>query len=306
VESLATEGIKGINTMPIKKVVIPAAGLGTRVLPATKVVPKEMLPVADKPAIQYVVEEAAASGITDITFITSRNKRAVEDHFDDQPELRAALAAKGDEDKLSKIAEPSTLARFNYVRQQEPLGLGHAVLMARSVIGNEAFGVMLGDDLIVHPPRPGLGQLIDVHERTGASVIAVMRVPREDTARYGVVTVDADDRLDARTFRVRDTVEKPPPDEAPSDLAIIGRYVFTPRIFELLEKVEPGAGGEIQLTDAIRELSRQEPLYAYEFEGMRYDIGDPVGLLTTSIAFALEREDLSPQVKAYLRTIDLE
>jgi UTP--glucose-1-phosphate uridylyltransferase len=305
-KSLATEGIKGINTMPIKKVVIPAAGLGTRVLPATKAVPKEMLPVADKPAIQYVIEEAVASGITDVTFITSRTKRAIEDHFDEQPELQAALAAKGDDDKLAKITEPSTLARFNYVRQQEPRGLGHAVLIARSVVGNEAFGVMLGDDLIVHPPRPGLGQLIAIHERTGASVIAVMRVPREIIASKGVVAIDPDGQLDARTFRVCDTVEKPSPAEAPSDLAIIGRYVFTPHIFDLLETTEPSAGGEIQITDAIRALSQREPLYAYEFEGTYYDIGDPVGLLTTSIAFALEREDLSPRLKAYLRTIRVE
>jgi UTP--glucose-1-phosphate uridylyltransferase len=292
--------------MPIHKAIIPAAGLGTRVLPATKAVPKEMMPVADKPTIQYVVEEAAASGVTDITFVTSRNKSAIEDHFDEQPELQAVLERKGDFEKLAKVTGPSELARFSFVRQPEPRGLGHAVLMARPVIGDEPFSVLLGDDLIVHPPRPCLRQLMDVYERTGASVIAVMRVPRDMISRYGVVTVDPAGQLDARTFRVCDTVEKPAATEAPSDLAVIGRYVFTPRIFDLLETTAPGAGGEVQLTDAIRELCQREPLYAYEFEGTRYDIGDPVGLLTTSVAFALMRDDLAPAVKAYLRTLTLD
>lgn len=293
-------------THKVRRAVITAAGMGTRVLPATKAVPKEMLPVADKPTIQYIVEEAVASGITDVTIVTSRTKRAVEDHFDDQPELREALEKKGDAKKLAVVNQPSHLARFSFVRQQAPLGLGHAVLMARSVIGDEPFGVMLGDDLIVNPSHPCLRQLIDVYERTGASVIAVMRVPHELISRYGAVTVDPAGQLDERTFRVLDTVEKPPVDEAPSDLAVIGRYVFTPRIFELLERTAPGAGGEIQLTDAIRELSHQEPLYAYEFVGDRYDIGDPVGLLTTSVAFALMRDDLAPGVKSYLRTLKLD
>lgn len=292
--------------MPVHKAVITAAGLGTRVLPATKVVPKEMLPVADKPTIQYIAEEAAASGITDITIITSRTKRAVEDHFDDQPELRAALERKGDSEKLSKVNEPTELAHFSFIRQREPLGLGHAVLLARPVIGDEPFAVMLGDDLIVHPPKPCLRQLMDVSERTGASVIAVMRVPREMAPRYGMVTVDPEGQLDERTFRVRDTVEKPRVEDTPSDLAVMGRYVFTPRIFDMLETTAPGAGGEIQLTDAIRALAHQEPLYAYEFEGTRYDIGDPVGLLTASVAFALMRDDMAPAVKRYLRTLKLD
>ena len=291
---------------PITKAVITAAGMGTRVLPATKAVPKEMLPVADTPTIQYIAEEAAASGVTDITFITSRTKRAVEDHFDDQPELREALERKGDTAKLARISRPAELAHFSFVRQRAPLGLGHAVLMAKHVIGNEPFGVLLGDDLIVNPARQCLRQLMDVYERTGASVIAVMRVPRDKIPRYGMVAVDPAGQLDARTFRVRDTVEKPPVEEAPSDLAIMGRYVFTPRLFDILETTQPGAGGEIQLTDAINELSRREPLYAYEFEGTRYDIGDPVGLLTTSVAFALRREDMAPEVKAFLRSLKLD
>lgn len=292
--------------MPIAKAVITAAGLGTRVLPATKAVPKEMLPLADTPTIQYIAEEAAASGISSITFVTSRTKRAVEDHFDDQPELREVLERKGEAEKLARVNQPSELAHFSFVRQPAPLGLGHAVLMARPVIGAEPFALLLGDDVIVHQPRPCLRQLIDVHERTGASVIAVMRVPREVISRYGVVTVDPAEQLDARTFRVLDTVEKPRVEDAPSDLAVIGRYVFTPRIFDLLEVTTPGAGGEIQLTDAIRALAEREPVYAYEFEGTRYDIGDPVGLLTTSLAFALMREDLAPGVKAYLRTLKLD
>lgn len=290
----------------VVKAVVTAAGLGTRVLPATKAVPKEMLPVADTPTIQYIVEEAAASGITDITFITSRGKRAVEDHFDDQPELREALERKGDAAKVEKIVRPTRLARYSYVRQPEPRGLGHAVLMARHVIGDEPFGVLLGDDLIVHPPRPCLRQLMDVYERTGASVIAVMRVPRELSPRYGMVTVDPAGQLDERTFRVLDMVEKPSIEEAPSTLAVMGRYVFSPRIFELLEQTPPGAGGEIQLTDAIRALAQREPVYAYAFEGRRYDIGDPVGLLTTSVAFALMRDDLAPEVKAFLRSLQLD
>lgn len=292
--------------MPIHKAIITAAGMGTRVLPATKAVPKEMLPLADKPTIQYIVEEAVASGISDVTFITSRTKRAVEDHFDDQPELNELLQRKGDAAKLALVDQPTNLAHYSFVRQHAPLGLGHAVLVARHVIGDEPFGVMLGDDLIVHPPHPCLRQLMDVYERTGTSVIAVMRVPRELISRYGVVTVDPAGQLDERTFRVRDTVEKPRAEEAPSNLAVIGRYIFTPRIFDMLEATKPGAGGEIQLTDAIRDLSQREPLYAYEFEGTRYDTGDPVGLLTTSLALALERDDLAPAVKAYLRTLKLD
>lgn len=291
--------------MTIRKAVIPAAGLGTRVLPATKAIPKEMLPLADKPTIQYIAEEAVASGVKDIVIITSRTKRALEDHFDEHPELRAVLERKGDQKKLRQLEESSNLANFVFVRQQQPKGLGHAVLMARPAVGNEAFGVLLGDDVIVNHEYPCLRQLIDVHERTGASVIAVMRVPREKIPSYGVVQLDPSGARDARTHRVRDMVEKPRIEEAPSDLAIMGRYLLTPGIFDALEETQPGAGGEIQLTDAIRLLSQREPVYAFEFTGTRYDTGDPVGLLTTSLAFALERPDLAPGIKAYLRTLDL-
>lgn len=292
--------------MQARKAVIPAAGLGTRVLPATKAVPKEMLPLADRPTIQYIVDEAVASGISDITIVTSRSKRAIEDHFDQQPELRAALERKGDMEKLAMLQRIETMAHICFVRQQEPKGLGHAVLMAKSTIGDEPFGVMLGDDVFVNPGDPVLGQLIRVQARLGGTVLAVMRVSREKIPSYGIVALDPAGDVDARTHRVRELVEKPPIAEAPSDLAIMGRYVLSPNIFAALEVTPLGAGGEIQLTDAIRLLSRHEPVYAYEFEGTRYDTGDPVGLLTTSLAFSLARPDLAPGIKAFLKTLNLD
>jgi UTP--glucose-1-phosphate uridylyltransferase len=292
--------------MQAHKAVIPAAGLGTRVLPATKAVPKEMLPLADRPTIQYIVDEAVTSGISDITIVTSRSKRAIEDHFDQQPELRAALERKGDTEKLAMLQRIETMANICFVRQQEPKGLGHAVLMAKSTIGDEPFGVMLGDDVFVNPGDPVLGQLIRVQARLGGSVLAVMRVPRERIPSYGMVALDPAGDVDARTHRVHELVEKPPIAESPSDLAIMGRYVLSPSIFAALEVTPPGAGGEIQLTDAIRLLGRREPVYAYEFEGTRYDTGDPVGLLTTSLAFSLARPDLAPGIKAFLKTLHLD
>ncbi len=291
--------------MAVVKAVIPAAGLGTRVLPATKVVPKELLPLADTPTIQYIVAEAAASGIEHITFVTSRTKRALEDHFDDAPELRAALEAKGAEEKLAAITLPETLASYSFVRQPQPLGLGHAVRCARDVVGDAPFGVLLGDDLVDNDADPCLGQLIRTHERFGGCVLAVMRVPHAEVSRYGVVSLGA--QVDARTHEVVDLVEKPPVAEAPSDLIVIGRYVLTPSIFSALDETTPGAGGEIQLTDALRLLLRRgERIYAHEISGTRYDTGDPVGLLTTSIAYALKRPDLAPGVLAYLRTLRLD
>lgn len=292
--------------MQARKAVIPAAGLGTRVLPATKAVPKEMLPLADRPTLQYIVDEAVASGISDITIVTSRSKRAIEDHFDQQPELRAALERKGDTEKLAMLERIETMANICFVRQQEPKGLGHAVLMAKSTIGNEPFGVMLGDDVFVNESDPCLGQLMRVQERLGGTVLAVMRVPRERISSYGIVALDPEGEVDARTHRVRDLVEKPSLAEAPSDLAIMGRYVLSPSIFAALEVTPPGAGGEIQLTDAIRLLSQREPIYVYEFEGTRYDTGDPVGLLTTSLAFSLARPDLAPGIKAFIKTLNLD
>lgn len=291
--------------MPIRKAVIPAAGLGTRVLPATKSVPKEMLPLADKPTIQYIVEEAVASGAPHITMVTSRSKNAITDYFDVSPELREALTRKGDEARLRELDAIVNLAHIAYVRQHEPKGLGHAVLMAREVIGNEPFGVLLGDDLVDNPQYPCLKQLIDVHERYGGSVLAVMRVPHDQVSRYGVVALAPGGSVNARTHRVNDLVEKPSVGSAPSDLVIVGRYVLSPAIFPILAETPPASGGEIQLTDALLALSKREPVWAYEFEGTRYDTGDPVGLLTTSLAFALQRPDLAPGVRAFLRTLSL-
>ncbi len=291
--------------MRIRKAVIPAAGLGTRVLPASKAVPKEMLPLADRPTIQYIVEEAVASGIEQITLITSRYKRAIEDHFDVLPELEELLESKGRREQVEQLRRIEQLARFNFVRQQRPLGLGHAVSMARESIGDEPFGVLLGDDLVVNPEHPCLQQLINVHEKHGGCVLAVMRVPREQLSRYGVVQLMGKPE-EPGVYRVRDLVEKPAADEAPSDLAVIGRYVLPPTIFEALEQTKPGVGGEIQLTDAIRLLGKREPIWACEFEGIRYDTGDPVGLLTTSLAFALDRPDLRGDLLDFLRSIDLD
>lgn len=291
--------------MAVRKAVIPAAGLGTRVLPATKAIPKEMLPLADTPAAQYIVEEAAASGIEQVTFVVNRFKRPLEDHFDEAPEVRAALERKGAREVLERVERSERLARYTYVRQPRPLGLGHAVLCARDVIGDETFGVLLGDDLVDNDADPCLAQLIRAHERYGGCVIAVMRVPRAEAPRYGVVSLGA--RMDERTHEVTGLVEKPSVEDAPSDLIVIGRYVLTPDIFAALERTEPGAGGEIQLTDALQGLLRAGGrVYAHEFAGVRYDTGDPVGLLTTSIAYALKRPDLAPGVIAYLKTLRLD
>ena len=292
--------------MKVRKAVIPAAGLGTRVLPATKAIPKEMLPLADKPTIQYVIEEAVASGIEHVIVVTSRTKRAIEDHFDESPELHTALERKGDRAKLEMLEKIESMAQISFTRQPSPRGLGHAILMAKDLVGDEPFGVLLGDDLVVNPARPCLRQLMDVQERHGGCVIAAMRVPREQTRLYGVFALEPGANVDARTHRVRDLVEKPTPEEAPSDLAVIGRYVLTPDIFAALERTEAGAGGEIQLTDGIRALRGREPLFAHEFEGTRYDTGDPVGYLTTSVAFALQRPDLAPGMRAFLKTLRLD
>lgn len=290
--------------MKIRKAVIPAAGLGTRVLPATKAIPKEMLPLADKPTIQYIIEEAVQSGIEHVIIVTSRTKRSIEDHFDETPELHAALEKKGDRVRLDMLERIETMAQLSFTRQPSPRGLGHAILMAKDLVGDEPFGVLLGDDLVVNRDRPCLRQLMDVHERHGGCVLAAMRVPHEQISRYG--NLDPASTIDPRTYRVRDLIEKPKPEDAPSDLAVIGRYVLTPDIFAALERTEPGAGGEIQLTDGLRALREREPIFAYEFEGTRYDTGDPVGYLTTSIAFALDRPDLAPGLKTYLRSLSLD
>lgn len=270
---------------PVRKVVFPVAGLGTRFLPATKAMPKEMLPVVDKPLIQYAVEEAAAAGVTDMIFITGRYKRSIEDHFDKSPELESDLAAKG-KTALLDLVHSITPAGVNfiYIRQPEPLGLGHAVLCARPVVGDEPFGVILADDLIYAPGRPALGQLIGARaEMGGGSVLAVQDVPHDQTNKYGIV--DVDDEMKS-TSLVRGIVEKPAPEKAPSDLAVIGRYVLEPEIFSALEHVERGVGGEIQLTDAIAALLSEKRTYAHRFEGRRFDCGSKQGFLSATVHYA--------------------
>ncbi|KZM52252.1 UTP--glucose-1-phosphate uridylyltransferase [Geobacillus stearothermophilus] len=282
----------------VRKAIIPAAGLGTRFLPATKAMPKEMLPIVDKPTIQYIVEEAMASGIEDIIIVTGKGKRAIEDHFDYAFELEQLLKQKGKLDLLEKVKEPSKVD-IHYIRQKEPKGLGHAVWCARNFIGDEPFAVLLGDD-IVQAETPCLKQLIEQYERTFSSVIGVKRVPEEETHRYGII-----DPLEqqGRRYQVRRFVEKPAPGTAPSNLAIVGRYVLTPEIFLFLEKQEVGAGGEIQLTDAIGRLNEIQRVFAYEFEGKRYDVGEKLGFIETTIEFALQNEELRADLLAFLEQI---
>ncbi|WP_419962539.1 UTP--glucose-1-phosphate uridylyltransferase GalU [Psychrobacillus sp. BM2] len=280
----------------IKKAIIPAAGLGTRFLPATKAMPKEMLPIVDKPTIQYIVEEAIASGIEDIIIVTGKHKRAIEDHFDNAYELEANLLEHEKFDLLNKVQAPSTVD-IHYIRQKEPLGLGHAIWCARKFIGDEPFAVLLGDD-IVSSEVPCLAQLINRFDEVQSSVIGVQKVPLEDVHRYGIIDpINADDRL----MKVRQFVEKPKQADAPSQFGIVGRYILTPAIFSLLEDQKIGAGGEIQLTDAIERLNRSEPVYAYNFEGKRFDIGEQLGFIDTTIAFALERPDLRQGVEDILK-----
>jgi UTP--glucose-1-phosphate uridylyltransferase len=282
--------------------VIPAAGLGTRFLPATKAMPKEMLPVVDKPAIQFVVEEAVAAGLDDVLFITSRGKRALEDHFDRNTELEVALAEKNDTDKLAITQESTDLAQIHYVRQGQALGLGHAVLMAENHVGDQSFAVLLGDDLI-DERDPILPRMIDVRERFGGSVICLMRVPREDISLYGCVAVQPTD--DDDVFDVTDLVEKPPVDEAPSDYAIIGRYVLDPAVFAVLHKTKPGRGGEIQLTDALVQLATMPAakgggVRGVVFDGRRYDTGDKLSYLKAVIQLATERDDIGADLREWL------
>lgn len=271
----------------IRKVIIPAAGLGTRFLPATKAMPKEMLPIVDKPTIQYIIEEAVASGIEDIIIVTGKGKRAIEDHFDHAFELEANLLEKEKFEMLAKVKETS-LVDIHYIRQKEPLGLGHAIWCARKFIGDEPFGVMLGDD-IVKSKTPCLAQLIEQYNQTLSSVIGVQEVADEDTSRYGVIDpVDASGKL----MQVRQFVEKPAPGTAPSNYAIIGRYILMPEIFRFLGEQKPGKGGEIQLTDAIEALNMIQRVFAYQFDGQRYDVGEKLDFIETTIDFALDRDDL--------------
>jgi UTP--glucose-1-phosphate uridylyltransferase len=285
----------------IRKAVFPAAGLGTRFLPATKASPKEMLPLVDKPLIQYVVEEAVASGIESIIIVTGRDKSAIEDHFDISFELEQLLQQRGKTETVREVRAISDMARVSYVRQREALGLGHAVLQARDWICDEPFAVMLSDD-IIDAEVPGLKQLIDVYEKYEAPVIGTMQVKGEAISRFGVLDVD---EIEDGVYKVKDMVEKPDFASAPSDLAIIGRYILTPDIFEEIERTQPGAVGEIQITDAMRSLLKKRPFYAVRFKGTRHDAGDKLGFLIATVEFALKREDLAPEFKEYLRSLKL-
>src|SRR6266581_203426 len=289
------EGLGGY--MSIRKAVLPVAGLGTRVLPASKVIPKEMLPLVDKPTLQYIVEEAVATGIEEIIFVTSRSKRSIEDHFDAFPELEAVLERKGKRKELDELRQLQTMAMYTSVRQAEPLGLGHAVLCAKELVGDEPFVVMLGD-ILIPPETPCLPDLIEVYERYQGSVLSLVPLPPEIIPTYGIATVE---ELGSNVVKIPHVVEKPPLEEAPSDLGVYGRYVLTPDIFELLEQTPPGRGGEIQVTDAIEMQAQAGRCYGVKFTGTRYDTGTPLGLLTTSIAFALKRPDLAPGLREYMR-----
>jgi len=289
--------------MRVRKAVFPAAGWGTRFLPATKAQPKEMLPLVDRPVIQYAVEEAVAAGIEQVIIVTSSQKRAIEDHFDLNFELEHLLEERGEIERLRQIRHISDLAQVAYVRQKEQLGLGHAVLVAKELVGHEPFAVILSDDVVVGQ-RPCIGQLIHAYHQTHGSVVAVMDVPREETSRYGVIGGRQVEGHGGRLWSVDRVVEKPTPEEAPSTMAIIGRYVLTPKIFDKLEQTPHGAGGEIQLTDAIEALMDEQAVHAYAFEGVRYDAGTTMGWLKASVELALARPDIGGEFAAYLRSLE--
>ena len=283
----------------VRKAIIPAAGLGTRFLPATKAMPKEMLPIVDKPTIQYIVEEAVEAGIEEIIIVTGKGKRAIEDHFDINYELEANLTQKGKFDLLKKVQIPNNLANIHYIRQKEPKGLGHAVWCARNFVGDEPFAVLLGDD-IVQSKIPCIKQLIEQFEETHSSIIGCQHVPEEETHRYGIIEPEM---KIGRRYQVKNFIEKPAKGTAPSTLAIMGRYVLTPEIFMFLEKQEAGSGGEIQLTDAIQKLNQIQRVFAYEFEGRRFDVGEKIGFVKTTIEFALQNEELRRELIPFLKEI---
>jgi len=291
----------------VRKAVFPAAGLGTRFLPATKAQPKEMLPLVDKPIIQYAVEEALASGIENIIIVTGRGKSAIEDHFDVSYELEKILEERGQHELLSVVRKVSDLIHISYVRQKEALGLGHAILMARELVGDEPFAVLLGDD-IIDAPVPCLRQMLDVYESSPASIIAIQEVPLQMISRYGVISgspIPYNGRND-QLFQVNDLVEKPAAEQAPSNLAVIGRYILEPEVFERLATTKPGAKGEIQLTDALRELLRERPVLGWRFDGKRYDAGDKLGFLTATVEFALRSPDLGDAFRQYLKSLRID
>ena len=281
----------------IKKAVIPAAGFGTRFLPATKATPKEMLPIVDKPTIQYIVEEALASGIEEILIISGHAKRAIEDHFDSAPILEAMLQEKHKDDLLAMVRETADI-NIHYIRQKYMRGLGDAILCARSFMGNDPFAVLLGDDVVYTEGKPALKQLIDVHESYGGSILGCQVVAHDQVSSYGVVA--GEEINGSSLLKVTDMVEKPDPEEAPSNMAVLGRYIISSSIFDILEKTPPGKGGEIQLTDALKVLAKNEPVWAYNFTGKRYDVGDKLGFLKATVEFALRRDDLGDEFKAYL------
>jgi UTP--glucose-1-phosphate uridylyltransferase len=290
----------------VRKAVLPAAGLGTRFLPATKAQPKEMLAVVDKPLIQYVVEECIASGIDNIIIVTGRGKNAIEDHFDSSPELESFLESKGKTDLAELVHNIGNMVHFSYTRQKEPLGLGHAVLVAKELVGDEPFAVLLGD-VIIPGPRPATRQLVEVYEATGKGAIAVEEVPREKTGLYGIVDVEPGSGTGegSRILKIRDLVEKPSPAEAPSTLGVTGRYVLPPEIFDCLERTKPGRGGEIQLTDALRLLAKEHGLFACVYEGKSYDAGDKLGFLKATVELALENQEFGDDFRGYLRSLKL-
>ncbi len=296
----------GIMIQPVRKAVFPAAGLGTRFLPATKAMPKEMLPLVDKPLIQYGIEEAIASGIHNIVIVTGRGKTAIEDHFDVSFELEHLLESRGKTETLAAVRAISDMIDVAYVRQKEALGLGHAVLRAKDLVGPEPFAVVLSDD-VIDAETPCLRQLLNVYEFYGTAVVALMEVPREQISAYGVVAAEPrpHEGMDGRVFRIHDLVEKPSPDDAPSNLAIIGRYILTPEIFAAIEGTPPGRNNEIQLTDALRNLLKNRPIYGVKFSGKRFDAGDKLGFLQATVEFALKRPDLGEAFRAYLGALEL-
>ena len=294
------------TTRRVRKAVLPAAGLGTRFLPATKAQPKEMLPVVDKPLIQYVVEECIASGIESIIIVTGRGKNAIEDHFDSSPELERFLESKGKTDQAALVRDISNMVHFSYTRQKDPLGLGHAVLTARELVGDEPFAVLLGD-VIIPGPRPATRELIEIYEATGIGAIAVEAVPQEKTHLYGVIDGEPaqQTKWGDHLLRVRDLVEKPSPEEAPSNLAVTGRYVLPPEIFDCLARTKAGRGGEIQLTDGLRLLAQETGLLALTYEGKSYDAGDKLGFLKATVEIALENAEFGEEFRTYLRALKL-
>jgi UTP--glucose-1-phosphate uridylyltransferase len=295
-----------MSAAKVRKAVFPAAGLGTRFLPATKAQPKEMLPLVDKPIIQYGVEEALHSGIQNIIIVTGRGKSAIEDHFDVSFELEHLLESRNKKDLLGIVRQVSDMIDVSYIRQKEALGLGHAVMRAQDLVGPEPFAVVLADD-VIEAETPCIRQLLDIYEFFGAPVLAVMEVPHESISSYGCIDAEpvSHNGCKDKVFRIRDLVEKPKPSDAPSNLAIIGRYVLTPDIFTSISRVEPGAGGEIQLTDALRHLLRSRPIYAFKFDGKRYDAGDKLGFLKATVEFALQRHDLGGPFREYLKSLTL-